>query len=587
MRIKKIEIINFRNYVNSTIEFSSSSVVVGCNDAGKTNLLYAIRLLLDKDLPESHLMPSVTDFNSSTGKYKYSITLFFCDVFEDCVRSRLKEDVSENDETVFRLIGTYDPKSGKRDYKVYTGDSVDNLKEKSRYYLKSVHVKYIESSRDLDKYIRQEKNWLLENASVSRSQEEIDGDDKSIDEINTCLGCISEKISSLNYIKRSTDVINDNIKELSSHAANKKVVFKTRDTDSRILLERLMLGTKENDTILPLHGDGFANQTHLSLWAVRHAVDRTEIHKDSVKIYCIEEVESHLHPHQQRRLANFLNNYFPDSQVILTTHSTQIASSFSPESIIRLRKDKAKTDSFSQNTSLFIDPDSIEFGYRLNAISAEIYYSDAVIFVEGPSEVLFYKAAALANNIDLDKINTSIIDVNGIGFEPYIDMATSFGTEYIVRTDNDVMKIPKKDKHRFAGVKRCVDLAYSFGEFDFDAHENDIKALKWDGDKEEIPTESRCAAARLIKILETYNFFIAEKDLEHDIVLLSPFSTAACDFFKTDDTHAVIKKLQDAKATNMFSLLKVKLADLKCLAGHKLLAPLERALQMADARWNG
>ena len=43
--IKKIEIKNFRNFENISFETKEKNVIIGMNDVGKTNLLYAIKLL--------------------------------------------------------------------------------------------------------------------------------------------------------------------------------------------------------------------------------------------------------------------------------------------------------------------------------------------------------------------------------------------------------------------------------------------------------------------------------------------------------------------------------------------------------------
>ncbi|WP_312478983.1 AAA family ATPase [Stutzerimonas nitrititolerans] len=65
MEIEKISIVGFRNYLNATINFNKSTLIIGANDSGKTNLVHAMRLLLDKSLPESELEPSETDFISN------------------------------------------------------------------------------------------------------------------------------------------------------------------------------------------------------------------------------------------------------------------------------------------------------------------------------------------------------------------------------------------------------------------------------------------------------------------------------------------------------------------------------------------
>ena len=46
MKIKSIYLEGFRNFKKATIAFAEKSVVIGSNDIGKTNLLFALRLRL-------------------------------------------------------------------------------------------------------------------------------------------------------------------------------------------------------------------------------------------------------------------------------------------------------------------------------------------------------------------------------------------------------------------------------------------------------------------------------------------------------------------------------------------------------------
>lgn len=48
MKFAKIEIKNFRNLENVSIDLSNKNVFFGMNDIGKTNLLYALRFIFDK-----------------------------------------------------------------------------------------------------------------------------------------------------------------------------------------------------------------------------------------------------------------------------------------------------------------------------------------------------------------------------------------------------------------------------------------------------------------------------------------------------------------------------------------------------------
>jgi putative ATP-dependent endonuclease of the OLD family len=52
VRISRIRIINFANFAALDIETSESIVVVGENKVGKSNFIFALRLLLDPTLSE-------------------------------------------------------------------------------------------------------------------------------------------------------------------------------------------------------------------------------------------------------------------------------------------------------------------------------------------------------------------------------------------------------------------------------------------------------------------------------------------------------------------------------------------------------
>ena len=61
MTFEKITIKNFRNFEDVEIDISNKNVFFGLNDVGKTNFLYALRYVFDKDVRKQNLV--VSDFH--------------------------------------------------------------------------------------------------------------------------------------------------------------------------------------------------------------------------------------------------------------------------------------------------------------------------------------------------------------------------------------------------------------------------------------------------------------------------------------------------------------------------------------------
>ncbi len=62
MRINWIHIKGFRNYVDEKIHFSQKTLIIGANDVGKSNLIYALRLLFDRSISERDLELTDSDY---------------------------------------------------------------------------------------------------------------------------------------------------------------------------------------------------------------------------------------------------------------------------------------------------------------------------------------------------------------------------------------------------------------------------------------------------------------------------------------------------------------------------------------------
>lgn len=103
MRIDRIQIKGFRNFDNEEILFQPKTLIIGANDVGKTNLLYALRLLFDKSINEHDLELTNSDYNAYTGTDKVEITVTLCDIVEDCLLSAFGGSVKDSSTFKYNL----------------------------------------------------------------------------------------------------------------------------------------------------------------------------------------------------------------------------------------------------------------------------------------------------------------------------------------------------------------------------------------------------------------------------------------------------------------------------------------------------
>ena len=580
MRLSKVKLIGFRNFKNATINFNEKTLIIGANDVGKTNLLWAIRILLDRGLNDYDIEPKESDFYAYEETNEFEIFLFFDNVTEDAVVSRLKGFISDDDKLILSYKAKRDKKTAKKSYKFFAGHKFDSLEEiEDRFYRKVLNVKYIGSRRDLNSYINREKNYLFEIAKENREQEEIEKDDKLLSEIQTTLKeDVDSKIPNLNFISKATLTINEELKDLSIHHKKQEIVFDTNASNIDKFINNVSIASKHKGKSILIGGDGRLNQIYLALWAAKNELKEEKIEEFS--IICIEEPEAHLHPHQQRKLAEYLNKTLK-GQVILTTHSSQITSEFSPNSIIRLLNEYGATRAASKGCSKIIDDAFSDFGYRMSIIPAEAFYSDTVLLIEGPSEAMFYKTLAKQLNIDLDRLNISIMMVDGIGFKPFINILNSLEIEWVLRTDNDIFKIKNKEEYRFAGVQRGISFYKDYFEKDIDFEktlEENEELIS--GFIQPTPKENTEASNNIKEKLKEFNIYIAENDLEKDL-FNSDIKKDLEDYFSEYDDD-IITLMQKRKAIFMYDFLKNKKESLVKLKRNNIALPLFSCVEIIE-----
>lgn len=582
MRLKTLYIKGFRNFKEVTVNFNNQSLIIGANDVGKTNLLYALRILLDRGFSDYDLELKDSDFYAYKDTNEVVIKAFFEGINEECILAKMKGDIGGDGSLVIK----YQAEKG-GSYKFFCGksDAVEDLHEYAiPYYRKVLNIKYINSKRDFWGYINKTKNLLLQQAKENRSPETIEADDALYKQISDKLQDVDLQIPQLSYVKNATEQINEELNKLAIHNQEQKVVFDTASTDTDSVINKISITSKHGDKKLLIGGEGRLNQIYLSLWASQNRISE---YSNEVSILCVEEPEAYLHPHQQRELARYLSGVL-NGQVILTSHSPYIVCENSPNSIIRLYKKDQETLAASDGCSEIIESGFTDFGYRMSVIPAEAFFADYAILVEGQSELIFYKTLAPQIGIDLDRLNISILSVEGVGFKVYAKILDALNIEWIARTDNDINKIKDHEAYRFAGVERglaLIEQSFNIGKSDQNIITDNKPKIHGFASKEKIPQEVLKAANQLRDMLIKYNVYVADVDLETDLCKGPLKESLKNKYGKDLSDEALAGKMKAHKAINMYDFLQNNKKDLSILKDDYIAKPLWVAKKIVEDKY--
>jgi putative ATP-dependent endonuclease of OLD family len=462
MYISKIQINNFRNFKNKEIIFNDGvNVIIGHNNAGKTNLIKALSLVIDNERPKrlgtDDFNKNVTldELKAAPPKISISITIKKGEeetpddlvtisnwltkldnsyeallTYEFFLPEKQKEKYIKalstlTDETPLGINKAW--KLIKHEfmrfygYKIWGGE-ITNQAIADSESLQKFDFQFLDAIRDVERDMLTGRNTLLREVYDFFMDYEIKIDDGKTPEVKHAEIKAKKELFSIqadNLIKDLSDRIKRGKKEILSYATktgasfnNATPTFEGSISENEMYsVLKLIVEYKSGIKIPATHnGLGYNNLIFMSLLLAKMQVNADVDYLDNnAKVFttlAIEEPEAHLHPAMQYKFLKFLNENKKEKkvrQIFVTTHSTHITSAVSLDEIICLHNEKGETSVGYPNQVFPADKNKKYVQRFLDATKSDMLFAPKVIFVEGLAEQLLLSLFAKYYNIESEK----------------------------------------------------------------------------------------------------------------------------------------------------------------------------------------
>lgn len=252
MHLSRITIQNFRNFKFFDVELGEHAVILGENRVGKTNLIFALRLILDANLPDSARRLRLEDFWDGLQRPLKTddfieISIEFSDFDGDPnLLAVLADHLIEPDPMVAKITYRFQPLAGLEaapakesdyEFKIFGGDKLDNPVgyDLRRWMPIDLFPALRDAESDLARWSRSPLRPLLDRARGTVDSTEIDQIAEDVHEI-------AKKIADIPALKEVVDLVNGQIVDMvgSSQAITTTLGIAPTDPDRLIRALQLM-----------------------------------------------------------------------------------------------------------------------------------------------------------------------------------------------------------------------------------------------------------------------------------------------------------------------------------------------------------